>query len=136
MAKIAWVFRVQPDPQQEYVVAYTRGLGVTWHNWPKIWLFQQYTRRIVDQLNQSAGCVGYALRATFRPIEGATLSVWAEPEALRHFYKAHPHKEAMQVLSADTQGRFQYVQWQCPGATLPHAWEEAEEHLQTRGPAA
>ena len=107
MAKIPWSFRVQPDPSRDYVVAATTGLGVSWQEFRKIWAFQVYTRRIIDQLNSTVGCVGFALHANLSPMEGSTVSVWETIEHLRQFQKETPHGEAVGLLGSDTQGKFQ-----------------------------
>ena len=83
MAEIPWNFRIQPDPSREYLVAATSGLRISWWNPRRAWAFQRYTLGIIEQLNQSAGCVGFSLRTTFRPFEGSTISVWEDIESLR-----------------------------------------------------
>jgi len=132
MAKIPWSFRIQPDSNREYIVAATTGLGVSWKEFRKILAFQDYTRRIIDQLNGSAGCVGFALRATFRPIEGSTISVWEDADALRRFQKENSHGEARETLRSKEKGRFQYVQWKCRGDSLPQTWGEIEGRFKPR----
>lgn len=129
MVKIPWTFNIQPDPNREYFVVFTSGLGVSvsWRNLPKIWAFQQYTRRVLEQLKQSAGCVGFALGAKIKSFEGLTISVWEDIESFRRFQKGNPHKEAMDVLSMDSTGKFQYVQWKSRGDALPRTWKEAED---------
>jgi hypothetical protein len=124
MAKIAWSFRIQPDPNREYIVAATTGLGVSWRDFRKIFSFQVYTRRIIDQLNGSPDCVGFALHGTLKPLEGSTLSVWENAEALRRFQKENAHGEAVDVLGSNETGRFQYIQWKSRCALLPQTWEE------------
>ena len=136
MAKIPWSFIIQPESSREYFVAATSGLFVSWRDLHRIWAFQQYTRRIIEQLNQSPGCVGFALRATFRPIEGPTISVWEVIESLRRFQKENPNGEAVDVLSSNTKGKFQYAQWKCRGDVLPGTWEEADERLRQRKQSA
>ena len=132
MAEIPWNFRIQPDPSREYFVAATSGLRISWWNPRRAWAFQRYTLGIIEQLNRSAGCVGFALRTTFRPLEGSTISVWEDIESLRRFQKENPHGEAMKVLSSDTKGRFQYAQWKSRGDALPRTWEEAEGYIKLR----
>ncbi|MGQ0604454.1 MAG: hypothetical protein ACT4QE_22465 [Anaerolineales bacterium] len=136
MAEIPWNFRIQPDPSREYFVAATSGLEVSWRNPRKIWAFQRYTWRIIEQLNRSAGCVGFALRATFRPLEGSTISVWEDIDSLRRFQKENPHGDAVKVLGSGTKGGFQYAQWKSRGEALPRTWEEAEGHLKPREQSA
>lgn len=124
MTSINWSFRTKPDPAREYVVAATTGLGVAWRELRKVWAFQVYTRRILDQLNRTPGCVGFALHATLTPLTGSTLSVWDTAAALRHFYLVGAHGEALALLRAPGPGKFQYVQWKSPGDALPRTWED------------
>ncbi len=136
MAEIPWNFRSQTDPSRDYFVAFTIGLRLSWWNPLRLWAFHRYTQGIIEQLNQSAGCVGFSLRTTFRPFEGSTISVWEDIESLRRFQKENPHGEAMEVLSSDTKRWFQYTQWKSRGDALPRTWEEAEGHLKLWEPSA
>ena len=138
MAKIPWTFRIQPDPRREYFVVFTSGLAVSfsWRNLRKLWAFQQYTRLILEKLKQSDGCVAFALGGKIKSFEGSTISVWEDIESLRRFQKENPHKEAMEVVSMDLTGKFQYIQWKSRGAALPRIWKEAEDRLKpTEQPA-
>jgi hypothetical protein len=132
MTKIPWEFHRQLDPNHDYIVAATTGLAVEWWKFHKIFVFQRYTLQIVEALRRSKGCIGFVLRATFQPLGGATISVWADVESLRYFQKENPHGEAVRLLHSNTTGGFQYVQWKCRGDTLPRTWEEAEDHFKPR----
>jgi len=134
MAKIPWAFRIQPDPNREYFVVFTSGLAVSvsWRNLRKLWAFQQYTRRILEKLNESEGCVAFALGAKIKSFEGSTISVWEDIESLRRFQKENPHREAMEVVSMDLTGKFQYIPWESRGDALPRIWKEAEDRLKSR----
>ena len=134
MAKIPWTFRIQPDPDREYFVVFTSGLAVSvsWRNLRKLWAFQQYTRRILEKLNESEGCVAFALGGKIKSLEGSTISIWEDIESLRRFQKENPHKEAMDVVRMDLKGKFQYVQWKSRDDAFPHTWKEAEARLKPR----
>ena len=134
MAKIPWTFRIQPDPNREYFVVFTSGLAVSvsWRNLRKLWAFQQYTRRILEKLNESEGCVAFALGGKIKSFEGMTISIWEDIESLRRFQKENPHKEAMDVVKMDLKGKFQYIQWKSRGDAFPHTWKEAEDRLKPR----
>jgi quinol monooxygenase YgiN len=134
MTKIPWTFRIQPDPDREYLVIFTSGLAiaVSWRNLRKLWAFQQYTRRILEKLNESDGCVGFALGAKIKSFEGMTISVWEDIESLRRFQKEDPHKEAMDAVRMDLKGKFQYLQWKSRSDAFPRTWTEAEAHLKPR----
>ena len=129
MAKIPWTFRIQPDPNREYFVVFTSGLAVSmsWRNLRKLWAFQQYTRRILEKLKETEGCVAFALGGKIKSFEGMTISVWEDIESLRRFQKENPHREAMEVVSMDLTGKFQYIQWKSRGDALPRIWKEAED---------
>ena len=132
MTKIPWDFRIQPDPNRDYIVAFTTGLAVDWWDFRKLFAFQRYTLRIVKELKQSKGCVGFALRAILRPPQGATLSVWEDIESLRYFQKENSHGEAVPLLRSNKKGKFQYVQWKCRGDAFPYTWEETEDQLKPK----
>ena len=134
MAKIPWTFRIQPDPDREYFVVFTSGLAVavSWRNLRKIWDFQGYTRRILEKLNETEGCVAFALGSKIKSFEGMTISVWEDIESLRRFQKEDPHKEAMDVVKMDLKGKFQYLQWKSRGDAFPRTWQEAEDRLKLR----
>jgi quinol monooxygenase YgiN len=134
MAKIPWTFRIQPDPNREYFVVFTSGLAVSisWRNLRKLWAFQQYTRRILEKLNGAEGCVAFALGGKIKSLEGSTISIWEDIESLRRFQKENPHKEAMEVVSMDLKGKFQYVQWKSRSNAFPRTWKEAEARLKSR----
>jgi len=134
MAKIPWTFRIQPDPNREYFVVFTSGLAVSisWRNLRKLWAFQQYTRRILEKLNGSKGCVAFALGGKIKSLEGSTISIWEDIESLRRFQKENPHKEAMEVVKMDLKGKFQYVQWKSRSDEFPRTWQEAEDRFKPR----
>jgi len=136
MAEIAWTFRIQPNLEREYFVAATSGLVISWWNPLKVRAFLLYSQAIMEQLNRSAGCVGFALRTTFKPFEGWTISVWEDMESLRRFQMENPHGEAMEVLRSNTTRRFQYVQWKSYGDALPRTWEDAAGTLKARKQSA
>ena len=94
--------------------------------------FQQYTRRILEKLNESEGCVAFALGAKIKSFEGLTISMWEDIESLRRFQKENPHKEAMEVVSMDLKGKFQYVQWKSRGDAFPRICKEAEDRSKLR----
>ena len=130
---IPWTFRAAPDPNREYIVAVTTGLQADWRNLRRLLAFPGYTLRILQELKETPGCVGFALRASFWPVQGATISVWEEMETLRRFYTENAHGEALRVLRSEqkSRGQFQYVQWKCRGEALPHTWDEAETHFKS-----
>lgn len=132
MTKIPWSFQTQPDPDREYIVAYTTGLAVDWWDLRKLFAFQHYTLRIVKELKLSKGCAGFALRAIMIPPQGATISIWENIESLRYFQKENSHGEAVRLLRSNTKEKFQYVQWTCRGDTLPLTWEETDAHFTRR----
>ena len=134
MAKIPWTFRIQPDPDREYFVVFTSGLAVafSWRNLRKLWAFQGYTSRILEKLNQTEGCVAFALGAKIGSFEGMTISIWEDIEALRRFQKEAPHQEAMEVVKMDLKGKFQYIQWKSRSAAFPRTWKDAEARLKPR----
>jgi hypothetical protein len=93
--------------------------------------FLRYTIFIVQELQQAAGCVGFALRGSFMSVQGATISVWEDAESLRRFITNAPHGEAMRILRSEKKAetQFQYIQWKCRGDALPVTWKEMDIHF-------
>jgi heme-degrading monooxygenase HmoA len=84
----AWQSFDDPDPESELqgVVGHLHPAGyetvpaVLWH-----------TRKIEAQLAESAGLVGYALRAKLTRKEFWAVAVWESDESLQHFVESDPH---------------------------------------------
>ena len=94
----AWQTFKEPDPESELrgVVGYLRPSGyrtvprVLWH-----------TRKIEAQLSESAGLVGYALRAKLAQKKFWAVAAWESDESLQNFVESDPHAEIRVALKRE-----------------------------------
>lgn len=90
----------------------------------KIPLFLRFTFQIQRQLRESAGAMGYGLRAKLLNRNFWTLSVWEDERALMDFVVKVPHGEVMKAL-APHMGATKFTRWKIPGSAIPPNWDEA-----------
>lgn len=85
------------------------------------------------QLEGAEGLVGFSLLA--RPLrkQYATLSVWADDEALATFTSARPHAELMSALAPEM-GPTKFVRWMIDGFDGPPSWTDAVRRLEAEPP--
>lgn len=84
----AWRSFEEPDPGSELqgVVGYLHPSG--YRTVPKVlW----HTRQVEAQLAESAGLVGYALRAELTRKEFWAVAAWKNDESLQRFVESDPH---------------------------------------------
>ena len=86
--------------------------------------FMLLTARIICQLRQSRGLLGYSLRAELGAKRFWTLSAWQNEVALQAFVKAPPHSQTMREL-APRMGATRFIRWTAKDAELPPSWEQA-----------
>jgi quinol monooxygenase YgiN len=93
------------------------------HAW-KLPTFLMQTRRIMTQLEQTRGLIGYSLLA--RPLRKHfwTLSVWEDEAALRAFVEAGAHAITMRSM-APHMGATRFIRWKIRGAGIPPKWADA-----------
>lgn len=80
------------------------------------------------QLANTAGVAGFSLLARPYRKQYATLSVWADDDALAAFADADPHRGLMHGLSAEM-GPTKFVRWTIRGADGRPSWDEALRRL-------
>ena len=80
------------------------------------------------QLAHTEGVVGFSLLA--RPLrkQYATLSVWADEQALARFTDHSPHRELMTQLAPEM-GPTKFVRWTISGSDGRPSWREALARL-------
>jgi quinol monooxygenase YgiN len=86
------------------------------------------SRQVTARLRDTPGVVGFALLA--RPLrkQYATLSVWADEQALQAFANAEPHRRLMQALAPDM-GPTRFVRWAVNGSDGRPSWREGLDRL-------
>lgn len=85
-----------PDADLRGVVGHLQPVG--YRGVPKVlWL----TRKIETQLAESAGLVGYALRAKPAQKKFWAVAAWKSDEELQHFVESDPHAGIRMALKPD-----------------------------------
>lgn len=86
------------------------------------------SRAVKRQLAQTAGLKGFSLLA--RPLrkQYATLSVWANEDALDSFARSRPHRELMSELGPEM-APTTFVRWTILGRDRRPGWREALRRL-------
>jgi len=101
------------------------------HRWriPSVVL---HTRRIVAQLQQTSGLVGFAMMA--RPLRRQfwTLSVWDNDGALQAFVDAGSHAVTMRAMTPHV-GATRFIRWKVRGVDLPPSWDDAFDRWSAGG---
>ena len=86
--------------------------------------FFRYTFQIQRQMLETAGAIGYAMRAKVLTLQFWTLSVWETDKALMDFVRKAPHGEAMMSI-APHMGPTKFTRWKVTGSGVPPSWDEA-----------
>ncbi|MFA6221732.1 MAG: DUF3291 domain-containing protein [Desulfomonilaceae bacterium] len=121
MPTTPWKKCVDSDPSRTYVVFLTYLPLKRYRTTPR---FLFYTAKILVQLSQSNGLVGYSLRAHLFKNSFWTLSAWENESALRDFAFKGFHKGVMKLLRTDM-GSTRFVRWTVNGTEIPLSWEDA-----------
>ncbi|QIO24723.1 hypothetical protein [Haloarcula sp. JP-L23] len=96
--EFAWQSFDEPDPESELkgVVGYLHPSG--YRTVPKVlW----HTREIEAQLAESAGLVGYALRAKLTQKKFWAVAAWESDESLQRFVESDPHAAIRAALKRE-----------------------------------
>ena len=97
-------------------------------------VFRTNNRRIVSNMREHEGLIGYSVR--MKPFSGEfwTMTVWENEASLENFIMSRRHSRAMQEGSpAVTDSRFARI-W-VSNADVPLAWDEALLILKAQGRA-
>lgn len=82
------------------------------------------TFAIQKQLADSAGILGYALRAKPLQKDFWTMSAWLDEKSLMDFILRIPHSQVMRDL-APHMGPTKFTRWKVSGSDLPLRWDVA-----------
>ncbi len=121
MRSSPWKTSIEPDPDREYLAVLTFLPLKHYRTFPR---FVGYSRRIEDQLAETAGLIGYSLRAELLRRRFWTLSVWEDEGALQQFVHHGYHPGVMTVLVPDM-GKTNFVRHRIKGSEYPPSWESA-----------
>ena len=125
MPTVSWRSFARAAPERDYLALLTYlPLHSAWRI-PRLIL---ETRRIISQLRESPGLVGYSLRAQPMAKRFWTLSVWEDEASLQGFVHARPHTRTMTVL-APHMGSTRFLRWTIKGAQVPPSWDDAVSRL-------
>ena len=119
--EFAWNSFSEPDPESELqgVVGHLRPSGyrtvprVLWH-----------TRGIESQLAESAGLVGYALRAKLPQKQFWAVAAWESDEALQDFVESDPHA-GIRVALKQVMEESWFERFDLSGGEVPMSVDEA-----------
>ena len=117
----AWQSFAEPTPEAELqgVVGYLNPSGyltvprVLWH-----------TRKIEDQLAQSVGLVGYALRAKLPQKRFWAVAAWESDESLQQFVEKDPHARIRKTLKREMNESW-FQRFTLNGEEVPMTIDEA-----------
>ena len=121
----SWQSFDDPDPKSELqgVVGHLHPSGyrtvprVLWH-----------TRQIETQLAESAGLVGYALRAKVGQKKFWAVAVWESDASLQRFVESEPHAGIKVALKREMEESW-FKRFDVSGAEVPIDIDEALEHV-------
>ncbi|WP_458185618.1 hypothetical protein [Haladaptatus sp. NG-WS-4] len=123
--EFAWQFFDEPSMESELqgVVGYLHPSGyrtvprVLWH-----------TRKIEAQLAESAGLVGYALRANLAQKKFWAVAAWESDESLQHFVESDPHAGIRASLKREMKESW-FKRFDVSGDEVPLDIDEALERV-------
>ncbi len=119
-----WRSRAEAVPEREYVALLSY---LPLKGWRGFLRFANYGRRILGQLRDAPGLVGFSMRARLRSRQFWTLSVWEDSQTLMAFVHAPPHVEAMERIRP-FMGPTRFTRWTVRGSEVPIPWEAADHH--------
>jgi heme-degrading monooxygenase HmoA len=121
--QMPWQSFQQPDKTREYVALLTY---LPLRRYRAVPAFFWYTFRIVRQLREAPGLIGYSLEMRLLRRQFWTLSVWESEEALQAFVDRLPHAAVMRAL-ASRMGTTRFIRWRVGASDLPLTWTAAHE---------
>jgi Domain of unknown function (DUF3291) len=116
-----WTTLAPADPGREYLAMLSY---LPLRVYRKIPSFFWYTMQIQRQLRETAGAIGYSMRAKVWNRNFWTLSVWENERALMDFVGKAPHREAMKKIGP-YMGAVKFTKWKVPGSRIPLDWADA-----------
>ncbi|MCC5841493.1 MAG: antibiotic biosynthesis monooxygenase [Opitutales bacterium] len=117
------------DPEEIVIVA----LSATEHRPGKRRDFFTDTRRVLADLPDQDGLLGYSFRFEIFGNEAWTMTAWRDEAALQAFVRSPAHAEAVRA-SGQTAQNIRFVTLHRPLSSLPVRWSEALPLLQAASP--
>jgi heme-degrading monooxygenase HmoA len=117
---LPWVEAQVPDPKTDYIAMASR-LPLRRHR--SIPGFLRDTLRIRSQLAETAGLVGYGLKADIPRKTFWTFSVWEDEASLAAFARSSPHRQLARRL-VPHMGPTRFRTFELRGDRLPMTWDE------------
>ena len=123
--EFAWQSFGEPDPESELqgVVGYLH--PSEYRTVPRVLL---HTRTIEAQLAESAGLVGYALRAKLLQRKFWAVAAWESDESLQQFVESDPHAGIKAVLKREMEESW-FERFGVGGEEVPLDIDEALERV-------
>ena len=125
MATLPWHGAVAVEPERSYTAMVSYLPVARFRTVPR---FLRHAWRILRQLKQATGLIGYTLRARILARQFFTLSVWESEEALRRFVEQEPHRGIMAKL-AGAMGKTEFRFFSVKGTELPLTFEKELHRL-------
>ena len=116
-----WAPLAHADPNREYLVLLSY---LPLRTYRKVPAFLLYTFKIQGQLRETAGVIGYSLRAKIWSRNFWTLSAWESDRVLMDFVARAPHGEVMKKLRP-YMGPTKFTKWIALGSAMPPDWDDA-----------
>ena len=127
--QMPWRSFQQADKSREYVALLSYLPLKRYRSLPR---FFSYTFRIVRQLRESRGLIGYSMEMKLLRRRFWTLSAWESEEALQAFVDRLPHAETMRAL-ASQMGPTAFIRWRVEASEIPLTWAAARERERQDG---
>ncbi len=123
--KSRWTWAEPLEPDRDYLVLASDISPRSRRSTGRLFRGASATRR---QLATTDGLVGFSLLA--RPVlkQYATISIWADEDALAAFAESPPHGELMRRLGPETDASV-FVRWTITGRDGRPSWNEALQRL-------
>ena len=125
-----WTARAPVDPNREYLAFTSCFFLKSRFRAPA---FLASANRVMKQINDAPGIVGWSLGTDILKLEFHTLSAWEDGAALRRFTHAGSHNDALQAFEKDLRRKSIFVYYKVLGRDLPLSWKDATERQRQSG---
>lgn len=112
----------QVDPDREYVAFTSRFFLRSVRRVPA---FLAQSQRIVKQVSDAPGIVGWSLGSNLASLEFYTLSAWDDENSLRDWVASAHHLDATKKFAGDLREKSIFVRFPVLGRDLPLKWKDA-----------
>lgn len=117
-----WKQRAAVDPAREYV-AFTSRFSL--RSPLRVPAFLARAQRIMKQVDDAPGIVGWSLGANLFRLDFYTLSAWQDAESLRQFVHAGDHLASLAQFERDMRRKSIFIYYTVVGRDLPLRWDDA-----------